>query len=258
MLANSIDRPDLARRLLGLIPNPWVGIRLVDEGLAALRKRGIADEEIARARLDLLNHMREEMGRKVDAMARAVFERKLADGVIAFRLTGAKPDWEMPAWVEIPFRSGADAYLRDGDDRDLQLSLFEDAIVEGELNAFETEVALYLDGSDALAWWWRLASRGAWGLQGWRRHKVYPDFLVRLSGDGKRLLVLETKGKQLDNADTAFKRDLMTMLGEAYAKPSPGQVALIDDSPDALLFRMLLQTQEWRTELAGELKPGLG
>jgi type III restriction enzyme len=252
-LSNSIDRPDLARRLLGLVPNPWVGIRLVDQGLAALRARGMGDEEIAKGRLDLIDSMRVEIDVKIDTMARAVFERKLAEGVIGFRLRGAKLDWEMPPWVEVEFRKGVDFWDVDNDGHVLARTLYEN-IRRGELNGFERDVALYLDGSDAIAWWWRLTSRGAWGLQGWRRHKIYPDFLMRLSGDGTRLLVLETKGKHLENDDTRFKQDLMTALGNAYARPSRGEVELFDESPEAVRFRMLMQEVNWKTELAGALQ----
>jgi type III restriction enzyme len=253
-LRNEIDRPDLARRLLGLIPNPWIGIGLVDEGIKALRDRGIADVEIAKGRLDLLDSIRVELEKKVDALARAVFEAKLKDGTIAFKLVGARADWEMPPWVEVEFRKGKDLYEVDDDGHVLGRTLYLDAIKQGELNGFERDVAVYLDGSSSIAWWWRLASRGAWGLQGWRRHKVYPDFLIRLSGDGQRLLVLETKGKQLDNDDTAFKRDLMKALASVYAKPSPGEVELFDDSPDEMRFRMLIQEADWRTELTSATK----
>jgi type III restriction enzyme len=247
-LSNSIDKPDLARRLLGLIPNPWIGYKLVEQAVAMLKKRGIDEAEIAKGRLDLLDSMRVELAAKVDAEARTTFERKLAKGTIAFRLTGQKVDWEMPPWDEIEFRPLADTWEVDADGEFLERTLFE-RIKHGELNGFEKEVALYLDGSNAIAWWWRLTSRGAWGLQGWRRHKIYPDFLMRLSGDGRRIVVLETKGKQLDNDDTAFKRDLMATLADAYKRPSPGEVELFDESPDEMRFRMLMQDANWRPEL---------
>jgi type III restriction enzyme len=253
-LLNAIDRPDLARRLLGLIPNPWIGIRLVDEGLEALRARGIGEEDIAKGRLDLLASIRVEIEEKIEAAARAVFTAKLADGKIAFKLIGTKADWEMPPWVETEFRKGRDFWEVDDDGHVLGRTLYLDAIRQGELNGFERNVAVYLDGSDAIAWWWRLASRGEWGLQGWRRHKVYPDFLMRLSGDDRRLVVLETKGKQLENRDTAFKRDLMEALGQVYAEPSAGEVELFDDSPDTIRFKMLMQDVDWKTALAPALK----
>lgn len=249
-LANAVDKPDLARRLLGLIPNAWIGYKLVEDAVSTLQGRGIDEAEIAKGRLDLLASMRVELEGKVDAAARAIFERKLDGGVVSFQLHGHLVDWEIGPWVDVDFRPGTDVPELNEEGDPLGRLLFQSAVKQGELNGFEKNVALYLDGKSAVAWWWRLASRGAWGLQGWRRHKIYPDFLLRLSGEGRRLLVLETKGKQLDNADTAFKRDLMAALGVAYAKPSPGEVELLDDAPDAIRFAMLMQEEDWRPKLA--------
>ena len=72
-----------------------------------------------------------------------------------------------------------------------------DRVFRRDFNDFEANVALYLDEKDAVSWWWRIAARRDWGLQGWMKNKVYPDFLVRLDADALsvRMLVLETKGK---------------------------------------------------------------
>jgi type III restriction enzyme len=252
-LANRIDRPDLARRLLGVVPNPWVAITLVDQALTMLRARDVSDETIARGRLDLVADMRVELAKKVDTAARAVFDRKLKAGTIAFRLRGSKLDWEMPSTLEVLFRPKVDKWLTNDNGDRLGRTLFLDGIKDGELNTFEEPVALYLDGKDAVAWWWRLTARGAWGLQGWRRNRVYPDFLLRLTGDGERLLVLETKGKQLDNEDTQFKRELMEALQNAYRRPAAGEVELFDDSPERIRFAMLMQEENWKPTLAAEL-----
>lgn len=254
-LSNQIDRPDLARRLLGVVPNPWVAIGLVDQAIAALRSRNIDDVTIARGRLDLVSDMRVELAAKVDAAAREIFDRKLADGTIAFRLRGDRLDWEMPTTLDMLFRPRADKWMTDDNGDKLGRTLFVDGIKQGELNSFEEPVALYLDGKDAVAWWWRLTSRGAWGLQGWRRNRVYPDFLLRLAGDGERLLVLETKGKQLDNEDTKFKRELMEALQNAYQQPAAGEVELFDDSPEAIRFKILMQEENWKPALAEVLQP---
>lgn len=98
-----------------------------------------------------------------------------------------------------------------------------------------------------------ISARGASGLQGWRRNRVYPDFLLRLTGEGERLLVLETKGKQFDNDDTAFKRQLMAALQNAYERPAAGEVELFEDSPEAVRLTMLMQEDNWKPTLAGTL-----
>lgn len=249
-LSNRIDRPDLARRLLGVVPNPWVAIALVDEALDALRARSVDDDTIARGRLDLVSDMRVELAGRIDAAARAIFDQKLAAGTIAFRLRGEMLDWEVPPTLEVPFRPKLDKWLTDDNGDKLRRSLFIDGIKQHELNTFEEPVALYLDRNDAVAWWWRLTARGAWGLQGWRRNRVYPDFLLRLTGDGEHLMVLETKGKQLNNEDTAFKLELMAALENAYQRPAAGEVELFDDSPEAVRFTMLMQEENWKPKLS--------
>jgi hypothetical protein len=64
----------------------------------------------------------------------------------------------------------------------------------------------YLDGDAALSWWHRNVARSQYAVQGWRKAKIYPDFIFAVGRkDGSsRITVLETKGDQLDNLDTAY------------------------------------------------------
>lgn len=251
-LAQRIDLPDLARRLLGLVPNAWLAMDLVRAAVAILLDRADGDEAIvANVRLNLIGDMRERLGETIQERAKAVFEAKVKAGDIQFRLRGVpfeRLNWEAASSYAVDWRPG-DKWLRDRHDNEVGRTLFE-KVLERELNGFERDVALYADGSDAIGWWWRLVQRRDWGLQGWRRHKVYPDFLVRLDGEGGRLLALETKGKQLDNADTQFKRDLFDLLEAAYtAGRDVGEMELIDDAPTAMRFRILMQDDAWEPEL---------
>lgn len=55
-----------------------------------------------------------------------------------------------------------------------------------------------LDGHKAINWWHRNVALAQWGygLQGWKRGRIYPDFLFAVSGEGaaRRIVALETKG----------------------------------------------------------------
>ena len=58
-----------------------------------------------------------------------------------------------------------------------------------------------------------------YGLPGWKRQKVYPDFVFGLvQRDGvQRSVLLETKGAHLaGSADTAYKRMLLERLEAAF------------------------------------------
>ncbi|MCC6597144.1 MAG: type III restriction endonuclease subunit R, partial [Rhodanobacteraceae bacterium] len=89
-------------------------------------------------------------------------------------------------------------------------------------------VACYLDGKAATRWWFRNVARSPYGLQGWRKHKIYPDLVVAVQGasGNQRLLVLETKGEHLDNPDSRYKSDLLALLTENYAGQVVGDMQL--------------------------------
>jgi type III restriction enzyme len=108
-----------------------------------------------------------------------------------------------------------------------------------------------------VTWWWRIAARRDWGLQGWLKNRVYPDFLVRLDTHKQtaRLLVLETKGKHMEgSADTTFKERFFRLLEEAYTiGKEAGELELFADAPDAMRFRILLQEEAWQNRVEAAL-----
>lgn len=250
-VAQRIDGPDLARRLGSVIPNAWLAMHLVQQALDILLERAKGDEAmVANVRLALIDDMRVKLGAQIQERAKAAFERKVKDGVIQFRLRGLpyeKLNWALADSYDLDWRKG-DKWLRNGDDDEAVRTLFE-RVRDGDLNGFERDVALYADGKDAIGWWWRLVQRRDWGLQGWRKHKVYPDFLIRLEGESNRLLVLETKGADRENPDTQFKRELFQILEDAYVNGRDvGEMELMDDAPDSMRFRILMQADNWQSE----------
>jgi len=95
--------------------------------------------------------------------------------------------------------------LPGSDGRPLQRSLFS-PIYKGDLNQQEREVAVYLDAEKSLRWWHRNVARSQYALQGWRKERIYPDFIFGvLPGGaynaGDRLVVLEMKGEHLEGLD---------------------------------------------------------
>ena len=252
-----LDRPALIRRMLDVVPNPWQGARILDETLEKLRKRaGVDEERIINSRLTLIEHMNGDLQEQVEAAAEAVFRAKVRSGEIVFKLLAAPLDdlnYEFAEVLKIHVASGDDkAPLLRSIGTPLERSLYETAFKK-HVNGFEKDVALYLDGKDAVTWWWRIAARREWGLQGWMKNKVYPDFLIHLDAekDVARLLVLETKGKHLEgSADTKFKEKFFELLEAAYARGvEAGEVDLFDDRPDEMRFRILIQEEAWKADL---------
>ena len=249
-----LDRPGLIRRMLDVVPNPWQGARILDEALAKLRKRA-NEQEIIAARLTLVEHIKRNVQKQVEAATERVFRGKVKSGDIVFKLLGAPLDdlnFEFQELLKFHIASGDDkAPLLRTIGTPLERSLYETAF-KRNVNGFEKDVALYLDDDDAVTWWWRIAARREWGLQGWMRNRVYPDFLIHLDAarDTARLLVLETKGKHLEGSeDTEFKTKFFALLEHAYAVGrEAGEVELFADAPNAMRFRILIQETSWKAE----------
>lgn len=63
--------------------------------------------------------------------------------------------------------------------------------------------------------------RNSYGLRGWRRGNVYPDFVFAAlkDGTGQRVVAVESKGDPLaGNLDTEYKRQLLETLSGGYGR----------------------------------------
>ena len=88
----------------------------------------------------------------------------------------------------------------------------------GKLNAEELALILKIDCLDNISWWYRSPEKKeeAIYLQGWRRAKFYPDFVVKTK-KGNYILV-EYKGENLlTNEDTTYKKQ----LGKKWEQVTP-------------------------------------
>ena len=216
-----VDRARLVRALLDLAPNPWWAWTWVDGTLQRLLARGLAERAIARSTASLIERLRIDLEAARDALAQAVFEQGLHEGRIEFRLRADRLDYELPSTAELMPSGRPVALTRHGDGKPMQKSLLEPALATPELNDFEIRVAGYLDQQAAVRWWHRNVAKAQAGLQGWKRHKVYPDFVFGIAAaDGataRRIVLLETKGLHLQGQDTRYKQDLLARLDAAFA-----------------------------------------
>ena len=133
----------------------------------------------------------------------------------------------------------------------MQLNLF-DPVFERQFDTeLEKRFAYYLDEQRALSWWHRVAVRqqGEYHLRGWRRERIYPDFIA-LAGEtaGKpHLLVFETKGEHLrDNPDTEYKRKVLDTLESAF---NVGKMQ-VRDGPAKGTFRLIFNEAEFSRALS--------
>lgn len=115
----------------------------------------------------------------------------------------------MPSHIKV--KNNSKALVR-SDNTPIQRSLF-DFVPEEEFNDMEKSVAIYLDEQEKLLWWYRNLSRQDYHVQGWKKHKIYPDFVFTDTDDKKqddynKVYVVETKGVHLMNEDTDYKKNV--------------------------------------------------
>ena len=239
------------RRLTDIVPNPWQAARIAESFLDQHERKGHDGSRLLNQRVYLSEVLRRRVKADIDAKAEAVFRNKVASDDIRFQLeTDERLNYELGRSFEV-FAAKEERTLQGEHASPIQRSLFE-PLFESGFNSLEKDFALYLEKSNAIYWWHRVAARQDYYLQGWRRQRVYPDFVACRREDGK-LLILETKGIHLEGSeDTSYKKKLLATLEDAYSAAfERGQIQF--NEPPAT-FRMLFEDkwQEQVSELLNE------
>src|SRR5208282_6076254 len=137
---------------------------------------------------------------------------------IQFRLRADRKLWKVPKEIPTDRAEGARQLARNSGGL-TEKSLFS-PVYEDDFNRAEAEFACYLDEAEALRWWHRNVARGAnYWIQGWKKGRVYPDFIFAHERTSKkdRILVWEMKGPQLEgNLDTDYKSKLLKTVSDHF------------------------------------------
>jgi type III restriction enzyme len=175
--------------------------------------------------------------------AEALFKAEVHVGRIQFRLRVDGRNWAMPDHI-LTTEPQLAPVLRSATDEPLTSSLFA-PVLKNELNRDEQGVAVHLDGDQAVKWWHRNVAKTNYGLQGWKRGRIYPDFIFATGGNAGagRIVVLETKGDHLQNPDTDYKRDVLKFLTDSFSwdQPVPAgqfQIAMSGETVECALVLM--------------------
>ena len=242
---DTLDVGFFVRRLTDIIPNPWRAAHIVKRIFAAYRENGTDDGTLYEQRLYITEYLKNCLRQRVETLAEAVFQDKLDNDKIRFRLeTDIALNYQLAKTLEVNLARGAKK-LRDSSDDSLNRNLF-DPVYEGEFNTLEKDFALYIDGQSAVKWWHRIAVKQDYFLQGWRRARIYPDFLAclqRSDSSPQRLIIFETKGQHLSgNSDTEYKEKLLETLEKAYENATDcGTMTAVAPDGQSMLFRILLE-----------------
>ena len=248
-----VDRLFISRALGDLVPNTWICYSIVSCVVDRLLHAGYTENEIGESSALLIEQLRNELSKERDLAAEIVFREKIKAGQIEFGLRADRSAYEIPMALDIELPKKPRALVRAEDGKAVERSLFEPFYESMVDNEFESDFACYLDGKAAIDWWHRNVAKTQYGLQGWKRNKVYPDFVfLKTAADGKpTLVVMETKGAHLKNEDTDYKQELFTQLTKAYAGAKlvqAGELELTDASGGRVVCDLVFD-ENWMNKL---------
>jgi len=253
----AFDAVYATRSVVDIVPNPWMARGIIEKLLVALRKRDFDDAKLGEMSSYILEELRKWLQQQRDLFAEKQFVADVTAERIQFRLRADRQLWHMPKQVPTDRAENARQLVRNSGGP-MRKSLF-DPIYEDDFNKPEREFACYLDESDALHWWYRNVARGSnYSVQGWKKGKVYPDFIFAHDRGSKkeRILVWEMKGPQLEgNLDTEYKRKLLDTVTEHFRAEDgvkAGTLELIGQTGESVLCELVLITG-WKTQLESRL-----
>ena len=165
----------------------------------------------------LRNKCREFIERETDRLAEAAFDQMFEKGELCFYLECVECRFEIPPSIEVRRTEP----LRHDDWKDVERSLF-DFVPKADFNSYEKEVALVIDRHPEVLWWYRnKVGKENFSIQGFRKNRIFPDFVVQNGKDEKlmaRVVVVESKGRHLGgNPDTKYKQKIAGYFSKAGA-----------------------------------------
>jgi len=246
-----IDEAFLAQQIGDLIPNPWIAYIKGDEAIKLIREKYKDHENTAIVESNfvfIIEYLKKVIEKQTNQLAEVVFKKLIDDKKLFFFLTEESGNYFLPSRIKV---NGNKHLVRD-DNSPIQKSLF-DEIFEEEFNETEKSVAIYLDRQEKLLWWYRNRSRQDYHIQGWKKNKIYPDFIAadkNANDDTEydKVIVLETKGIHLKaNDDTKYKEnvfELCNQLGSKKAWKELSNEFLNHDFEFQVVFE-----DEWQNEI---------
>jgi type III restriction enzyme len=241
-----IDETFLTKQIIDIIPNPWIGYKIGCNAIKLLRKK--YDEKIiAYNFVFIIEELKKQLEKERDKAAEDIFKQLVKEKKLHFFLITDKGGFRIPPRIKV--RSNKQLNRDDGSP--LQRSLFEQ-VPEENTTHLERSVAIYLDKQEKLLWWYRNISKQDYNIQGWKKNKIYPDFIAsdkdtEYETDYGNVYILETKGLHLKNEDTKYKQDVFKLCNELGTKRAWKELGL--DFPDKKINFQVIFEDEWENKI---------
>lgn len=245
-----IDETFLARQLVELIPNPWIAYSKGELALQMMRSKygNHENKTIVESNfVFIIEELKKIVEKERDRLAEQVFRNLIEKKKLVFFILTDKGGFLLPSRIKIK----SQRQITRADGSQLQRSLFEYVPEEG-MNELEHKVAIYLDEQEKLLFWYRNLSRKDYHIQGWKRNKIFPDFIAADINPADKdeystVYVLETKGVHLKNDDTKYKQNVFSLCNELGAKKPWAE--LFKEFPDHNFEFQVLFGDEWQNKI---------
>jgi type III restriction enzyme len=205
-----LDAVFVTRQILDIVPNSWIAYE-IGKSVIKLFLRKYDEKKVTDNLIFIIEELRKHLERERDVASEKIFRSLIEKKKLMFFLLSDKSGYRLPSSRTIT--TASKSLIRE-DNMPLERSLF-DFVPQEDFNDMERSVALYLDEQEKLLWWYRNLSRQDYSIQGWKKNKVYPDFIFsdvspKSRADYSKVFVVETKGLHLKNEDTTYKQDVFT------------------------------------------------
>jgi len=243
-----IDNVFMTRQILDIVPNPWIAFDIAKKTIDIFLKNH--DEQIlANNLVFIIDELRKVLEKERDKLAESIFREQISKKAMFFFLLHSKGGYELPSRIIV--KKNSKPLIRN-DYTSLQRSLF-DFVEEEKFNETEKAVALYLDEQEKLLWWYRNISRQDYYLQGWKKNRVYPDFIFseidnNLQDDYSKVFVVETKGLHLRNEDTDYKKNIFDFCNKLGIQKN--WTELNTEFDQKIEFQVIFE-DEWKAKING-------
>lgn len=251
-----LDYAFVAGHIIDVMPNPWRGYELARRVFDVLLKKH-PRERVADNFVFIVEELRKQLETERDRLAEEVFRSLLKQDAMRFILIGDDLGLEYATPNRLPKTitraTGEKRATRDGGDQ-FELDLFG-FVPANEINELEQRVATYLDGQeDLLLFWYRNRSRRDYAVQGWKRGRIYADFIFTTKATDSpeefdRVFVVETKGMHLKKfSDTDYKRSVFDICNEHARKK--GWSEFMPKMSGSIMRFEVVDEEEWQKRVS--------
>ena len=240
-----LDFVFMARHLMDIVPNPWVayefGKKVLNDLLGRYEKKIVVNNFVF-----IIEELRKHLFGEKDRFAERIFREMISKNELRFLVIANDLGYKLPTK-----KKGRSPWLTKKSGAQLERSLF-DYVPDEDFNEMEKKVAWYLDEQEKLFFWYRNEPKKDYDVQGWRRHKIYADFIFTADSDGgngfDRVFVVETKGLHLKGSgDTEYKRTVFDLCNDLARETTRNKLGMELESQKVSFY--VVDEEEWQQRL---------